>query len=46
VLEQVYLFGSYAQGNPNNTSDIDVFVVADLSKKKKLKLRNRLAAYF
>jgi predicted nucleotidyltransferase len=36
--EQVYLFGSYAQGTPNINSDIDVFVVADLSKKRKIEI--------
>jgi predicted nucleotidyltransferase len=34
--EQIYLFGSHAQGIPNSNSDIDVFVVADLSKRRKI----------
>jgi predicted nucleotidyltransferase len=36
--EQIYLFGSYVQGIPNSNSDIDVFVVADLSKKGKIEI--------
>lgn len=36
--EQVYLFGSYANGNPDKNSDIDVFVVTDLSKKRKIEI--------
>jgi predicted nucleotidyltransferase len=36
--EQIYLFGSYVQGIPSSNSDIDVFVVADLSKKGKIEI--------
>ena len=36
--EQIYLFGSHAHGFPDNNSDIDVFVVTDLSKKKKIEI--------
>ena len=36
--EQVYLFGSQVQGIPDSYSDIDVFVVADLSKKGKIEI--------
>jgi predicted nucleotidyltransferase len=36
--KQVYLFGSYAQNNANKDSDIDIFVVADISGKKKIEI--------
>lgn len=35
---QVYLFGSHANNNANSESDIDIFVVADLSGKKKIEI--------
>ena len=38
---QVYLFGSYAQNKATSDSDIDIFVVADLNGKRKLKLPNK-----
>ncbi|MEI7726349.1 MAG: nucleotidyltransferase domain-containing protein [Bacteroidota bacterium] len=38
---QVYLFGSYAQNNATNDSDIDIFVVADLSGKKKIEITQK-----
>ena len=34
--EQVYLFGSYANGTENSESDIDLFIVTDLTDKKKI----------
>ncbi len=36
--EQVYLFGSQVQGITHSYSDIDVFVVTDLSKKGKIEV--------
>jgi predicted nucleotidyltransferase len=39
--EQIYLFGSHAQGIPNSKSDIDVFVVTDLSRKRKIEITQR-----
>jgi uncharacterized protein len=36
--EQVYLFGSHVQGIPDSYSDIDVFVVTDLSNKGKIEI--------
>jgi len=36
--KQVYLFGSYAQNNATKESDIDIFVVADLTGKKKIEI--------
>lgn len=35
---QVYLFGSYAQNKETEDSDLDIFVVADLSGKKKIEV--------
>jgi predicted nucleotidyltransferase len=29
ILKKVYLFGSYAYGNPTSNSDIDIYVVID-----------------
>ena len=36
--KQVYLFGSYTQNTANKESDIDIFVVADLTGKKKIEI--------
>lgn len=36
--KQVYLFGSYAQNNATKESDLDIFVVADLTGKKKIEI--------
>ncbi len=36
LAKQIYLFGSYAYGTPNVDSDIDLYVVADLSNQKKI----------
>ena len=35
---QVYLFDSYARNKASNDSDIDIFVVAVLNGKKKIKI--------
>lgn len=32
--EKIYLFGSYANGTPNEDSDIDLFIVKDTNKRK------------
>jgi predicted nucleotidyltransferase len=29
VIQKVYLFGSYANGNPDDSSDIDLFMIVD-----------------
>ena len=39
--KQVYLFGSYANNKAKVDSDLDIFVVADLKGKKRLKLLNK-----
>ncbi len=40
-VEQIYLFGSYANGTPNENSDIDVFVVTDLKNKRKIEITQK-----
>lgn len=32
--EKIYLFGSYAKGNQNENSDIDLFIVKETDKRK------------
>jgi predicted nucleotidyltransferase len=32
--EKIYLFGSYAKGNQNENSDIDLFIVKDTNKTR------------
>lgn len=32
--QKIYLFGSYAKGNQNENSDIDLFIVKDTNKRK------------
>lgn len=32
--EKIYLFGSYANGTPNEDSDIDLFIVKETNKRK------------
>jgi predicted nucleotidyltransferase len=32
--EKVILFGSYANGNPNDDSDLDLLVIKDMPPKK------------
>ena len=34
---EIYLFGSYAWGNPNEDSDLDLFVIVDDSDEKRSK---------
>jgi predicted nucleotidyltransferase len=38
---QVYLFGSYSRNNASVDSDLDIFVVADLSGKKKIEITQK-----
>ena len=44
--DKIILFGSYAYGTPNEDSDIDLFIIKNLDKKKvrdyKLKLRKQV----
>ncbi len=36
AIKQIFLFGSYAYGVPDNESDIDLCVIADLDNKRKI----------
>ena len=38
---QVYLFGSYSKNKANTDSDLDIFVVTDLSGKKKIEVTQK-----
>lgn len=42
-FSNIYLFGSYAKGNYNNDSDIDIAVVSDISAENAE--RNRLSLW-
>jgi len=35
ILKKIYLFGSYAYGNPTDESDIDLCVIIDNNKNRK-----------
>jgi predicted nucleotidyltransferase len=41
-VEQIFLFGSYAYGTPDNESDIDLCIVADLQNKRKIDLMREI----
>ena len=46
--EKIYLFGSYANGNPNEDSDIDLFILkeTDVRKiKRRTEVRNSFKDY-
>ena len=36
AVKQIFVFGSYAYGEPNKESDIDLCVIADLDNKRKI----------
>ncbi len=36
--KQIILFGSYAYGKPDNESDIDLCVITDLKKRRKIEV--------
>ncbi|MDR0611628.1 MAG: nucleotidyltransferase domain-containing protein [Planctomycetaceae bacterium] len=40
--EKIYLFGSYAYGNPNETSDFDIYVVLPNDSIRPLEIRRRI----
>ena len=37
--DKVVLFGSYANGNPNEDSDLDILVIKNMSQKRALRGR-------
>lgn len=47
---KVFLFGSYATGNPSIESDLDICVIADLGGKRKIEfireIRREISKYF
>jgi len=36
AVKQIFVFGSHAYGEPDKESDIDLCVIADLNKKRKI----------
>ena len=46
--EKIYLFGSYANGNPTEDSDIDLFIVKDTDTRKterRIEVRKSFSKY-
>ena len=43
--ERVYLFGSYARGDYNDSSDIDIMILTDLNDDEIFKYRNKIWEY-
>ena len=41
-LEKVYLYGSYARGDYNSHSDIDIFILADIPQEDAGKVREKI----
>jgi len=39
-IEQVYLFGSYAWGNPTEDSDLDLLIIIEESDERRYKRQN------
>lgn len=37
-VNSIYLFGSYAYGNPNEDSDLDICIVTDDKSKRKIEI--------
>ena len=37
-VNSIYLFGSYAYGNPNEDSDLDICVITDNKSKRKIEI--------
>lgn len=44
--KEMILFGSYAKGTFNKTSDIDIYVISDVNQSKNLELRRKLSEEF
>jgi predicted nucleotidyltransferase len=43
--ESIYLFGSYANGNPNDNSDIDIYVVVPDSETDTVELGSKIRTF-
>ncbi|GBU21964.1 hypothetical protein R80B4_01866 [Fibrobacteres bacterium R8-0-B4] len=41
-LEKVILFGSYARGDYDNESDVDIMIIADIAPEDKYATRNKI----
>lgn len=41
-ITAAYLFGSYAYGNPNENSDLDICIVTDDRAKRKIEIMKTL----
>jgi len=41
-LEKIYLYGSYARGDYDEDSDIDIFILADIPQEEAGKTRNKI----
>lgn len=37
-IKSIYLFGSYAYGNPNKDSDLDICIITDNRSKRKVEI--------
>lgn len=37
-IKSIYLFGSYAYGNPNDDSDLDICIITDDRSKRKVEI--------
>ncbi len=38
ATKKIFLFGSYAHGEPNNDSDLDICVIADIGAERKINI--------
>jgi len=41
-LEKVILFGSYARGDYDDESDVDIMIIADIAPEDKNKIRDKI----
>lgn len=37
-INSIYLFGSYAYGNPNEDSDLDIYIITNDKSKRKIEI--------
>ena len=44
-LKKIILYGSYARGDYNDSSDIDIMILTDLSDDEIIKYRDKIWAY-
>lgn len=41
-ISSIYLFGSYAYGNPNEESDLDICIITDDKSKRKVEIMKQV----